>query len=42
VADAIQALRGNEELIETLNTLFLVDREERLTGSVPLARLFLH
>jgi sporulation protein YlmC with PRC-barrel domain len=42
VADAIQALKGNEELIETLNTLFLVDREERLTGSVPLARLFLH
>jgi Mg/Co/Ni transporter MgtE len=42
VADAIQALRGNEELIETLNTLFLVDREERLTGSVPVARLFLH
>jgi magnesium transporter len=42
VADAIQALRGNEELIETLNTVFLVDREERLTGSVPIARLFVH
>jgi magnesium transporter len=42
VADAIQALRGNEELIETLNTLFLIDHEERLTGSVPIARLFLH
>jgi magnesium transporter len=42
VGDAIQALKGNEELLETLNTLFLVDREERLTGSVPLARLFLH
>jgi sporulation protein YlmC with PRC-barrel domain len=42
VAEAIQALRGNEELIETLNTLFLIDREERLTGSVPIARLFVH
>jgi len=42
VGDAIGALRGNAELIETLNTLFLVDGEERLTGSVALARLFLH
>jgi len=42
VSDAIQALRGNEELIETLSTLFLVDRAEHLKGAVPLARLFLH
>jgi len=42
VADAIQALKGNEELIESLNTLFLVDRFEHLKGAVPLARLFLH
>lgn len=42
VADAIQALRGNEELIESLNTIFLVDGTERLKGAVPLARLFLH
>jgi sporulation protein YlmC with PRC-barrel domain/CBS domain-containing protein len=42
VADAIQALKGNEELLESLNTLFLVDAEDRLTGTVPLARLFLH
>ena len=41
VADALDALRGNEELLETLNTLFLVDPEERLTAAVPLARLFL-
>ncbi len=34
-------LRGNEDLLETLNVLFLVDAEERLTGAVPLARLFL-
>jgi magnesium transporter len=42
VADAIAALKADEELLETLNTLFLVDAEERLKGAVPLARLFLH
>ncbi|MDP9113989.1 MAG: CBS domain-containing protein, partial [Acidobacteriota bacterium] len=42
VADALRALKDNEDLLETLNTLFLVDPEERLKGSVPLARLFLH
>jgi magnesium transporter len=40
VRDAIEALRGNEELLETLNTLFLVDAEERLAGAIPVARLF--
>jgi Mg/Co/Ni transporter MgtE len=34
-------LRGNEDLLETLNTLFLIDAEERLTAAIPLARLFL-
>src|SRR6202166_1873227 len=42
VEDAIQALKSNEELMETLNTLFLVDSSDHLTGAVPLARLFLH
>jgi sporulation protein YlmC with PRC-barrel domain/CBS domain-containing protein len=42
VADALSALRSNEELLENLNTLFLIDPEERLKGAVPLARLFLH
>ena len=42
VADAIAALKSNEELLESLNTVFLVDSEERLVGAVPLARLFLH
>jgi Mg/Co/Ni transporter MgtE len=42
VADALAALRGNEELLENLNTLFLVDTEDHLKGTVPLARLFLH
>ena len=39
VADAMAALKGNEDLLESLNTLFLVDGEERLTAAVPLARL---
>jgi len=39
--DAMAALKGNEDLLESLNTLFLVDGEERLTAAVPLARLFL-
>jgi magnesium transporter len=42
VADALRALKEHEELLDTLNTLFLVDSAERLKGAVPLARLFLH
>jgi len=41
VADAMSAFRGNEDLLETLNTLFLVDDEERLTAAIPMARLFI-
>jgi len=41
VSDALSALRGNEDLLEGLNTLFLVDEEERLLASIPLARLFI-
>jgi magnesium transporter len=41
VSDAMEALKGNEELLENLNTLFLIDGEERLVGVVPLARLFI-
>lgn len=41
VADAMAALKGHEDLLEMLNTLFLIDEEERLTASIPLARLFL-
>jgi magnesium transporter len=40
IEDALAALRGSEDLLETLNTLFLVDAEGRLAASVPLARLF--
>jgi Mg/Co/Ni transporter MgtE len=39
-ADALAALRGNPDLLESLNTLFLIDTEERLTAAVPLARSF--
>jgi Mg/Co/Ni transporter MgtE len=41
VEDAMTAIRSNEEILEKLNTLFLVDSEERLKGAVPVARLFL-
>jgi magnesium transporter len=41
VGEAIEALRGSEELLETLNTLFLVDADEKLVAAVPLARLFI-
>jgi CBS domain-containing protein len=40
VADALEALKAHEEILETLNTLFLVDENEHLKASVPLARLF--
>jgi sporulation protein YlmC with PRC-barrel domain len=40
VMDALAALRGNEDLLETLNTLFLVDADEKLAAAIPLARLF--
>ena len=41
VADAMSALKGSEELLESLNTLFLIDEDEHLTAAIPLARLFL-
>jgi magnesium transporter len=41
VMDALAALRGNEDLLESLNTLYLVDADERLTAAIPLARLFI-
>jgi sporulation protein YlmC with PRC-barrel domain len=41
VTDALSAFKGNEDLLENLNTLFLVDGEERLSAAIPLARLFI-
>ena len=40
VAEAMDALKTHEDKLETLNTIFLVDPEERLRAAVPLARLF--
>lgn len=40
VADALIALRGNEDQLEGLNTLFLIDADGVLKGAVPIARLF--
>ena len=40
VAEAMSALKDNEELLESLNTVFLIDEEGRLAAAVPLARLF--
>jgi flagellar motility protein MotE (MotC chaperone)/sporulation protein YlmC with PRC-barrel domain len=41
VAEAMEALKAHEGILESLNTLFLVDKDEHLTASVPLARLFI-
>jgi Mg/Co/Ni transporter MgtE len=38
---AMTALKGNEDQLEGLNSLLLVDADGRLTGTVPLARLFI-
>ncbi len=40
VESAIASLRGHDDLFEALNVLFLIDENGRLTGTVPLARLF--
>ena len=42
VADALRTLRQNEDLLESLNTMFLVDGEDRLKAAIPVARMFLH
>ena len=41
LTDAMSALKGNEDLLESLNTLFLIDADERLSAAIPLARLFI-
>ena len=40
VAGAMEALRSHEEILESLNTLFLVDASDQLKAAIPLARLF--
>jgi magnesium transporter len=41
VADGLAALRAHEDLLESVNVLFLVDSDGRLTAAVPIARLFI-
>ena len=41
VHESIAALRNHDELLDTLNVIYLLDESERLTGVVPLARLFM-
>ena len=41
VGQAMEALKKNEEVLEHLHSLFLVDGENRLRFTVPLAKLFL-
>jgi magnesium transporter len=40
IAQAMEVLQAHEELLESLNTLFLIDENEHLKATVPLARLF--
>jgi Mg/Co/Ni transporter MgtE len=41
VADAMRIIRENEEQVDTLTTVFLTDGAGRLTGVLPVGRLFL-
>jgi sporulation protein YlmC with PRC-barrel domain/CBS domain-containing protein len=41
VADALAAVKENEYLLDSLNALFLIDSQERLKGTVLVARLLL-
>ena len=36
----MEALKAHEEILENLNTLFLVDASDQLKATIPLARLF--
>lgn len=40
VRDALEALRGNEDLLKMLTHIFLIDREQRLKGAVAIGVLF--
>ncbi len=39
VRDAIEAIRGNEDLLKNLTHIFLVDKKEKLVAAVAVARL---
>lgn len=40
VADALEAVKAHEDLLEGLTTLFVIDPEGRLLASVPVSKLF--
>ena len=40
MAGAMEALKVHEEILESLNTLFLIDATGQLKAAIPLARLF--
>jgi len=40
VSDAAIALREGDHILESTNTIFVVDADDRLIGAIPLARLF--
>jgi len=40
VSDAAIALREGDHMLESTNTIFIVDADDRLIGAIPLARLF--
>lgn len=40
VGDALEALRGNENLLRNLTHVFLMDKDQTLIAAVPLGRLF--
>lgn len=39
VADAAAALRKSEYMLDSANTIFVIDANEKLTGAIPVARL---
>lgn len=41
LAEAVVSLRSHEDMLETTHVIFLSDIGGRITGSIPLARLFL-
>ena len=41
VADAVDALRQRQDLVDTINTVFLTDTDDRLRAALPVGRLFL-
>ncbi len=41
VADALDALRQNPDLVDTVNTIFVTDIDDRLKAALPVARVFL-